>query len=73
MGVEKKALPSCHIFQQMKPALMGREHANPHLSYTEWSLAVVHSCLCTHAQTPWWSGGRHDKRLWSLRLDYAAC
>lgn len=20
-------------------------------------------CLCTHAQTPWWSGRRHDKQL----------
>lgn len=67
-GGGEKTLPSCRIFEQMKPALTGGEHANPHLSSTEWSLTVVHSCPCTHAKTPWWSGGRHDKRLRNHRL-----
>lgn len=51
----------------------------PILSYppTGWRLTVVHSCLCTHAQTSWWSGRRHDKQQklssrlsGTLRMDF---
>lgn len=54
-GVKKKpkTLPSCRIFELMKPTLTGREHANPLLSRTGWRLTVVHSCPdCVHMLRP---------------------
>lgn len=48
-----KTLPSCRIFELMKPTLTGREHANPLLSWAGWRLTVVHSCpACVHMLRP---------------------
>lgn len=54
---KKKTLPSCHIFEQMKPALTGREHANPPLiphrmEFNSGAQLPVYTCL--DPLVVWW-------------------